>query len=123
MALVAPPGPEGYCLSGRHVPAGLRPYQMQGSMFAGLQSHRSDLRQLQPQPRQHRLAVQHLGVLQALGLRPGSPDLHRPLLWKQQPAQLGTVGLVGGQLAPQRRVAARRSGPASAPAAPWMHPG
>ena len=57
-----------------------------------------ELRQLQPQPRQQLAALQHLGRLDPLDLRCSGvfrtrlPDLHRPLLRNQQPAQPGAIG-------------------------------
>jgi hypothetical protein len=57
-----------------------------------------DLRQLQPQSRQQFAALQHLGRLDPLELRRRGavpthlPDLHRPLLRNQQPAQPGAIG-------------------------------
>ena len=66
-----------------------------------------DLLQFQHQPRQHVTAVEAHGVLQPLrcrghaGFRAGRPDLHGPLLRKQQPAQLGAIGLVERHLAAQ----------------------
>ena len=59
-----------------------------------------DLLQFQHQPRQHVTTVEARGVLQPLrcrghaGFRASLPDLHGPLLRKQQPTQLGAIGLV-----------------------------
>ncbi len=49
--------------------------------------------------------LQHLNLLEALGITTGRPRLHGLLLGNQQPAKPSVIGLIGGHLVVQGREA------------------
>ena len=85
------------------MPHHLLGWQPRWPLATTVTSTRPDLVELQLQGREFGASLQHRDPFKSLKIAAGGPNLHGLLVGNEQPAEPGTVGLVGSHFAAQGR--------------------